>query len=480
MTDAINFTAPPTCAAFMKSDKFGRLIAGPVGSGKTTACMFELLRRAFEQPPAPDGFRYTRFAILRQTLSQLKQTVLKDIMHWLNQLVTYKVTENTIYITIGDVKSEWIMIPLEDVQDQRRLLSMQLTGAWISECIEIDFNLVPAIAGRCGRYPQANMGGASWFGIIADTNMPTEGSDWYKFMTNAPEDWGIFIQPSGLSPEAENLDWLTQTTETLKLPLGSAERRAQGRRYYERLERSNSPDWVRRYVYAEYGNDPSGAAVFRESFVRSFHTKPTLDPVPYHPIFVGQDFGRDPWSIIGQLDHKGRLLILEEVPANDVGLEQHINENLRPRLLSDRYKGLPVAMIGDPAGRAKSSIHEETSFDALRRLGFNAFPAPTNDIDPRLRAVEMWLNQSRGGEAGMLFDASRCPQLIQGMAGGYRFAKDKRGQKRPKPEKNEFSHSNDALQYLCLAGQKGFADVVTRHLLKPKRGGPVMPVSAWT
>ena len=56
----INYNAPPTCAAFMKSAAFGRIIAGPVGSGKTTACMFEMLRRSCEQAPAKDGLRYTR------------------------------------------------------------------------------------------------------------------------------------------------------------------------------------------------------------------------------------------------------------------------------------------------------------------------------------------------------------------------------------------------------------------------------------
>jgi hypothetical protein len=78
MTEII-YDAPPTCADFMQSEAFIRLIAGPVGSGKTTACLFELFRRSCEQAPAPDGYRYTRFAILRQTLTQLKPTVLKDI-----------------------------------------------------------------------------------------------------------------------------------------------------------------------------------------------------------------------------------------------------------------------------------------------------------------------------------------------------------------------------------------------------------------
>src|SRR6187399_1615078 len=103
MTISINFDAPPTVARFMKSDAFGRVIAGPVGSGKTTGCIFEIFRRACEQEPAPDGLRYTRFAVVRQTLKQLKDTVLKDILAWLPRLAEYKVSESTVFIKVGDV-----------------------------------------------------------------------------------------------------------------------------------------------------------------------------------------------------------------------------------------------------------------------------------------------------------------------------------------------------------------------------------------
>lgn len=465
----ITYAAPPTCARFMKSASFGRLIAGPVGSGKTTACLFELFRRACEQNPAPDGLRYTRFAIVRQTLKQLKDTVLKDITSWLEGIASFKVSENTVHISIGDVRSEWILIPLDSPEDQRRLLSMQLTGAWMSEAIEMDVGLVDSLAGRLGRYPSAQLGGCTWFGMIADTNMPTEGSDWHKFMdTNTPIDWQIFIQPGGLEEDAENLDWLTQTTETLKLPIGDPRRRAQGRTYYERLARGHGEDWVKRYVHAQYGNDPSGTAVFRESFQSKFHVVDELTPVVGHPLILGQDFGRDPCTVICQIDHKGRLLVLEEVIAEDIGLELHIERALRPKLMHERYLGRPVVIVGDPAGTSKSSIYEETTFDVLKRLGFMAFPAPTNDIDPRLRAIEAFLLAQRDGGAAILFDRTRCPTVIRAMSGGYRYAKTKSGARKPLPDKNEYSHVIDALQYACLAGHGGMSNLFARKLAGPK------------
>src|SRR5262245_2153981 len=277
----------------MNSVSFARFIVGPVGSGKTTGCIFELLKHCARQRPGLDGKRRTRWAIVRQTLEQLRMTVLLDILSWLRPIAHYKVSDKLVIIEFGDVYSEWFLIPLEDPEDQRRLLSMQLTGAWLSEAIEMSPDLVPAIAGRCGRFPSAADGGATWFGLIGDTNAPTDGSDWWRlFEDDRPPDWQIFWQPGGLEPTAENLNYLLQTPETLVLPLDDPRRLAQGRTYYERLARGHNIDWVNRYVHAQYGADPSGAAVWRGSFRRAFHVKQSLEPVPGYPLLIGQDFGR--------------------------------------------------------------------------------------------------------------------------------------------------------------------------------------------
>lgn len=479
----ITYTAPPTCARFMRSESFGRLIAGPVGSGKTTACIFELFRRACEQTPAPDGNRYTRFAIVRQTLKQLKDTVLKDITAWLDGLAEYKVSENTIHIRVGDIRSEWLLIPLDDPDDQRRLLSLQLTGAWLSESIEMDVDLISPLAGRVGRYPAANLGGASWFGLIADTNMPSEGSPWHKFMVNPPPDFQIFIQPGGMSPEAENLEWLLQTPETLKLPVDNPARRAQGRTYYERFIRSNSPDWCRRYVHAQYGSDPSGTAVFRESFKPHWHVADEVLPVSGHPLIMGLDFGRDPCAVICQPDHRGRLLVLEEIIAEDIGLELQMQRAIKPRLFSDRYMGRPLYVVGDPAGMQRSTLYEETTFDLIKREGLQAFPAPTNDVARRISAIEAWLLAARDAGPALLIDGGRCPQLVAGLNGGYRYSRTRQGIRKPTPDKNKASHVMDAFQYACLAANSGFSQMVANRLERANVGArEVRQVSAggWT
>jgi len=492
---SLDFKATPTCAAFMKSEAYGRLIAGPVGSGKTTAAVIELLRRSMAQTRAADGYRYTRHAIVRQTLKQLKDTVLKDCQSWLggigagNPNFGWKVSEGVFHVQFEDVRSEWVFIPLENAEDQARLLSMQLTGAWLSECIEMDLDVLGPLSGRLGRYPSGAQGTPTWHGWIADTNFPTEMTPWHTFMENplnSAKGITIFKQPGGLTPAAENLNWLVQTEETIKLPVDHPARLKQGRRYYERFIEmyGEDSDWVNRYVNAQYGDDPSGAAVFKNTFRSDFHIVADTQLIPGYPLLVAQDFGRNPWSLITQMDHLGRLLVHEEVPGTNVGLEKHVEQSLRPRLWSNKYLGFKVAIVGDPSGIAKGNVSEESCFDALQRLGFPCFPAPTNDIEPRLRAVEALLGRQTNGGPTLMISRAGAPFLCRAMSGGYRFTKMKTGAMRTVPDKTDkegFSHVADDLQYAALCVHGNIVPEIVRRINRPrakKRG--TVSAAGWT
>jgi hypothetical protein len=216
-----------------------------------------------------------------------------------------------------------------------------------------------------------------------------------------------------------------------------------------------------------------------------------LEPVHGRLLLIGQDFGRNPWSLITQMDHKGRLMVLEEVGGR-TGLEQHIKQNLIPVLTSERYRGLPVTIVGDPSGRALDSLFEVNCFTLLKSLGLPAEPAPTNDIAPRLRAVEAFLMRQVDGKGAVLIDARRCPTLIQAMDGAYKFARkdDPTGGWRDVgneavPEKlHPWSDVADCLQYVCLvAGSLGaYAYVLGRTVrrMRPRAARPAPSSLAWT
>jgi len=462
----LDFVTPPTIGRFMLDDSFVRLIMGPVGSGKSAGCFMELLRRARLQEPDNKGVRRTRMAIIRNTLQQLRQTCLADIEMWLNPIAHYRTTDATIQVRFPlpdgtTVESDWMLIPLDTKADQQRLLSLNLTGAWVSEFREIEPSLISALSGRLGRFPSKAIAVPTWFGIVAETNPPDEDSEWYELLeVERPPNWAFYRQPGGTDPEAENID---------NLPDG----------YYDNLLANNNSDWADIHVHAQYGKSLGGQAVFRASFKPAFHIVKADELIinEHLPIMIGQDFGRTPASLVGQIDNRGRLVIHDELTSEDMGIEQFATMLLRP-LLYKKYMGRKIFMVGDPKGRDKSQTNEDSPFDVLKRLGFDVYPAPTNFIDPRLRAVEqLLLHQVDGGP--MLMLSSDCTVTATAMKYWYRYRRKQTGVLEDKPEKTHpWSDVADCLQYMALSTNANYLGKVMQAMNPPARK-PVPPKRGW-
>jgi hypothetical protein len=465
----LNYIAPPTIQAFMQSDKEVRIVRGPVGSGKSSGMVMELLRRAAQQKPDPkDGIRRTRGVIVRNTMPQLESTSLKTVNELLRPIVDYRASDKTIWIRQSDIEAEWILMPLDRPENIQRLLSLDITYAWLSELRELPVSILLDVLSRCGRFPSMMHGGPSWSGVIGETNSFSEDSDWNKVLEEKwlvdkplPTSWGYFVQPGAREPGAEN-------RENLKPG------------YYENLIENNSAAWVEQYVDNIVAPSLSGEAVFRSSFKSKWHTAATkLHSVPGNMLVVGMDFGRNPAAVLGQMDPKGRLLALDECVGENMGVEQFTNTLLRPLLARPEYQRLPVGVVGDPSGIARSQIGEESVFQALKRLGLASQPAMTNDIDPRLRAVEKWLLQARDGGPALLISPT-CETLLKALRSRYRFAKKKDGELQPVPTKDHpWSDIADAFQYLVL----GFSGNIMARLVRSRYNPTnVRPVSSkgWT
>src|ERR1019366_3826809 len=101
------------------------ILAGPVGAGKTSACIIAILMNAMQQEPDDDGFRRSRHLVIRSTVPQLKQTTIKSFLDWLPPEVfgRYLVSDKTYELNFEDVRAEILFLSLEDEQDIRKLLS---------------------------------------------------------------------------------------------------------------------------------------------------------------------------------------------------------------------------------------------------------------------------------------------------------------------------------------------------------------------
>lgn len=466
----LNYFAPPTLSAFMRSDQRVRIVRGPVGSGKSSCMVMEVLRRSLEQAPDPkDGIRRTRWVFVRNTWPQLQTTTMKTVQELLRGIATYEAQAKTFWIKLGDVESEWIMLPLDTPENVQRLLSMDLTGGWLSELRELPAQILLDVLSRCGRYPSMMNGGPSWYGVIGETNSFSEDSEWNKILEEKdlmgkplPATWGYWVQPGARDPGAENRENLVPG-------------------YYEDLITSNSPAWVEQYIDNRVAPSLSGEAVYRASFKTEFHVaKMELLPIPGTLVVVGMDFGRHPAAVITQTDPRGRLVVLDELHEDGMGVEQFITTKLRPLLAHPKYARLPIGICGDPSGIARSQIGEESVFKALARLGFSAQPAQTNNIDPRLRAVEKWLLQSRDGGAAMLI-SPHCTTLIRSFQSRYRYARMKTGQLHPMPEKNHpFSDISDAMQYAALGHSGTVLSRMNRIRRDNSRDKQPVTSKAWT
>jgi hypothetical protein len=472
----LDFTPTPTCRKFMVSDSRVRFLVGAVGSSKTTTCLYEILRRAASQAPAEDGKRYTRFAIIRNTLAAIKSTVLKDIQQIFGPIIDYRVSESTVYIRQGDIHCEILLIPLDTPDDQKRLLSSQLTGAYFNEFVEVDPVFISGALGRCGRYPSQLRGRPTWYGVFADSNPGTEDSPYYEILkVDLPESYAYFEQPSPLLRDEDGNPSENPLAENTQYLPGGYE-------YYWTLLNGASPEWSERFVFGQWGESLQGQAVFKNTFTDKFHVADgPLTLSTGHALIIGMDFARAPAAVIMQVDHTGRLLVLQEVFAENMGVEKFVRDLLMPVVFSPRFSGKPMYVVGDPSGLAKGQIGERSVFGMIRGLGFEAVPAQTNHIKPRLDAVEKWLLMQRSGEAAILFDPVGCPELITALKHKYRYRARKDGELEDKPHKvRPWADLADALQYGCLGTAQNLMGRTMRKMQRSNVPKPPMPTGAWT
>ena len=438
----------PIAAAYFENRSEAACIMGPIGSAKTSVSLLKIFMNAILQKPNEQGIRPTKWAVIRDTYRNLWNTTIQSWKAWVpeelgefkggkNEPGQHKLKFSLEDGTIVDMTVEFIAIGDNNVEDVMR--GWEGTGAYLNEADRLKEDVFSYVRGRVGRYPSLVNGGvkASWSGIWCDMNAPDEENYMAKhFIFEKPESFAFFCQPGGREPNAENIK---------NLPDG----------YYQKQIAGQTDYYIRRMIDNKLGYSRDGQPVYPE-FNDSLHVaSQILRPIVGLPIHIGFDCGLTPAAVIGQQKPNGQWIILAEIIADGIGAARF--GKLVKRTLTNLFSGYRTGFLTcDPAGTSKSAGDaEERSWKDIveAEIGLKIRPAPTNAITPRLDCVKMVLNRMIDGQPGFLLSPA-CKVLRKGFNSGYKFKKIAEANSNAlvsdTPDKNEYSHPHDGLQYLLL------------------------------
>lgn len=509
--------AGPVSEAFIFANGPMDFIRGPWGSGKTVASVFKIVRMASNlYPVCQDGVIHVRCAAVRDTYRELAKTALPSWHTFFpkngpftardakgNPLYTGGIDRPVEHVLEWDVIRQWpdgprpTKVRLEmqfgaigNENLESFFKGYEISMGWLNECDLIHKDAPGLLFGRTGRYPRRDTI-MEWEGdrlgwevdedsgtrvikvprvVFGDYNPPDETNWTYKREIEEPEKWPgyrFFAQPSGLSPHAEN-------------------RKRKSRANYEDEERNfggpTAPDAIRN-VHGRYAPKRIGTPVYHQFDINRHRADQRLEPMPGLPFYLGLDAGGTPACAIAQVMPNGQLRALREVvtsPDTVTGPERFAL--MIAEVLIRDFPGLACGGAwGDPsAWYGADKVAGELAFmeTVEKALSIRIMPTETNDIPSRTGAVDWYLSGSIDANTPRSIWCPTLKQTIRGFVSQYHLTKHASEGKVDGIQiaKNEFSHIQDAWQYLCL-GYRTRGRVIA-DAARIGRPGNVTPISA--
>lgn len=193
----LDYTPSPTINKFMKSNHHFRILIGPLAGGKTTGAAVELFRRACQTPADSEGVRKSRVFVLSKgfresTLLSIQNLFPESLWNWNDR-------DSCLTFKFNDVESIWYFSEYVNMRGE-------YTWGWIENARDWSTESILDLYARVGRYPRAV---ENWGLILTTLPPPAWGGvmEFRHMLAHTPAD--IFVQPSALSAEAENVENLT-------------------------------------------------------------------------------------------------------------------------------------------------------------------------------------------------------------------------------------------------------------------------------
>ena len=442
----INYKVLPTFAKVHQDPGPYIFVMGPVGSGKSSGCIFQAFLNAMRQVPDKDGVRHSRHLVVRATYPALKSTTINSWIDWFKDKIT--ITYSTpivgkIRYPLSDgttVDMVIYFIAVDDDRSAEKLRSLEVTSAHLNEASELTLNTFQIVKTRVNRFPAEKDGGAVRPFIIFDYNAVSTEHWLYKIAEEQkPEGHHFYRQPPAVlkidgqyvvNPDAENLSNL-------------------GKNYYENIIMGADDDFISVNLMNNYGEIKRGRPVYKDYIDVQHYTSEKLMPLHGIPVIIGIDQGLTPTAVFTQQQPDGSVMVFDEICTENCGLQEFAKDYLWPTITTKYpYIMNNFKCVCDPATAQRSMNDAKAGTQVLKEAGLPVKLAKSNVFAERREAVITFLRMTNKFKLG-----PNCPTLRKGFISEYKYdaAKTVDGVLyKEKPAKNNYSHPHDALQYAMM------------------------------
>lgn len=442
---------------------------GPQGSGKTGTYIAKTLAFSRMQVPQPcpvgsvpgapqaRAVRRSRLTCLKTSYRRLWENFIPSWFEWLpqhdpengvewigadggpaTQTITMPLRDGSaavleaVFMAIGEISTEEA---LEDF-----FAGLQTTWVWMNELHTFPRAVYDKALGRVGRYPRQADGGPVSPGLWGDMNSPIIGTWQHEAIMQG--EWrmhrDLFRQPSGESPDAENVKNLDPE-------------------YYARAKRRMPAHEYDRKVRNNFGRRLDGKPV--HDYDDNLYTADgPLEPIIGLPLIVAMDAGGSPSAVVMQRRRDGQLRVYAEHPTAPGTGPERFARGLRALLDTQRFAAWrgqgEIIAVADPSSEyGADKVEQEKNWmqRVSAELGVRVRPAASQD--PRLRRQALDDCLVMDGTVPLFQLDPCCKVLRKALMGEYKFRKMQivgEDVYDPKPMKNDASHTAEACQYGCL------------------------------